>query len=35
MANPISGLVTTTPTVHGLKIKRYLKPVSAHIVAVI
>jgi len=33
MANPKDVLVTTTSTVDGLKIKRYLKPVSAHIVA--
>ena len=33
MANPKDVLVTTTSTVDGLKIKKYLKPVSAHIVA--
>jgi len=33
MANPKDVLVTTTSTIDGLKIKRYLKPVSAHIVA--
>lgn len=33
MANLKSVLVTTTPTVEGMKIKKYLKPVSAHIVA--
>lgn len=33
MANPKDILVTTTSTVDGLKIERYLKPVSAHIVA--
>ncbi len=33
MANPKDVLVTTTSLVDGLKIKRYLKPVSAHIVA--
>lgn len=33
MANPKDVLVTTTSTVDGLKIKRYLKPVSAHVVA--
>ncbi len=33
MANPKDVLVITTSSVDGLKIKRYLKPVSAHIVA--
>ncbi len=33
MANPKDVLVVTTSSVGGLKIKRYLKPVSAHIVA--
>lgn len=33
MANPKDVLVVTTSSVDGLKIKRYLKPVSAHIVA--
>jgi uncharacterized protein YbjQ (UPF0145 family)/CDGSH-type Zn-finger protein len=33
MANPKDVLVTTTSTIDGLKIKRYIKPVSAHIVA--
>lgn len=33
MANPKDVLVTTTSTLDGVKIKRYLKPVSAHIVA--
>jgi uncharacterized protein YbjQ (UPF0145 family) len=33
MANPKDVLVITTSTVDGLKIKQYLKPVSAHIVA--
>jgi uncharacterized protein YbjQ (UPF0145 family) len=33
MLNPKDVLVTTTSTVDGLKIKKYLKPVSAHIVA--
>ena len=33
MANPKSILVTTTSSIDGLKIARYLKPVSAHIVA--
>lgn len=33
MAGPKDVLVVTTSTVDGLKIKRYLKPVSAHVVA--
>ena len=33
MANPKDILVVTTSSVDGLKIKQYLKPVSAHIVA--
>lgn len=33
MANPKDVLIVTTSSVDGLKIKRYLKPVSAHIVA--
>lgn len=33
MANPKDVLVITTSSVDGLKVKRYLKPVSAHIVA--
>lgn len=33
MANPKDVLVVTTSSVEGLKIKRYLKPVSAHVVA--
>ncbi|TAL46717.1 MAG: YbjQ family protein [Chitinophagaceae bacterium] len=33
MANPKDVLVITTSSVDGLKIKKYLKPVSAHIVA--
>jgi uncharacterized protein YbjQ (UPF0145 family) len=33
MANPKDVLVITTSSVDGLKIKQYLKPVSAHIVA--
>src|SRR4051794_2790016 len=33
MATPKDILVITTSSVDGLKIKRYLKPVSAHIVA--
>lgn len=33
MANPKDILVITTSSVEGLKIKKYLKPVSAHIVA--
>ncbi|MBO9199539.1 MULTISPECIES: YbjQ family protein [Niastella] len=33
MANPKDVLVITTSSAEGLKIKRYLKPVSAHIVA--
>jgi uncharacterized protein YbjQ (UPF0145 family) len=33
MANPKDVLVVTTSSVDGLKIKRYLKPVSAHVVA--
>ena len=33
MANPKDVLVVTTSSVDGLKVKRYLKPVSAHIVA--
>ncbi|MFT4152904.1 YbjQ family protein [Parafilimonas sp.] len=33
MANPKDVLVVTTSSVDGLRIKRYLKPVSAHIVA--
>ena len=33
MANPKDVLVITSSTVEGLKIKRYLKPVSAHVVA--
>ncbi|MGV8879632.1 MAG: YbjQ family protein [Sphingobacteriaceae bacterium] len=33
MANPKNVLVITTSSVDGLKIKKYLKPVSAHIVA--
>lgn len=33
MANPKDILVVTTSSVEGLKIKKYLKPVSSHIVA--
>jgi uncharacterized protein YbjQ (UPF0145 family) len=33
MANPKDILVVTSSSVEGVKIKRYLKPVSAHIVA--
>ena len=33
MANPKDVLVITTSSIDGLKIKRYLKPVSSHIVA--
>lgn len=33
MANPRDILVVTTSSVDGLKIKRYIKPVSAHVVA--
>ncbi len=33
MANPKDILVLTTSTVDGLKVKKYLKPVSAHIIA--
>ena len=33
MANPKDLLVITTSSVEGLKIKKYLKPVSAHVVA--
>jgi uncharacterized protein YbjQ (UPF0145 family) len=33
MANPKDVLVITTSSIDGLKIKKYLKPVSAHIVA--
>lgn len=33
MANPKDVLVITTSSVSGLKIKKYLKPISAHIVA--
>jgi uncharacterized protein YbjQ (UPF0145 family) len=33
MANPKDLLVVTTSTVEGLKIKQYLRPVSAHVVA--
>jgi len=33
MVNPKDVLVVTTSSVDGLKVKRYLKPVSAHIVA--
>jgi uncharacterized protein YbjQ (UPF0145 family) len=33
MANPKDILVITTSSVEGLKIKKYLRPVSAHIVA--
>nr|WP_121272842.1 YbjQ family protein [Pedobacter schmidteae] len=33
MANPKDVLVLTTSSVDGLKIKRYLRPVSAHVVA--
>lgn len=33
MANPKDVLVLTTSSVDGLKVKKYLKPVSAHIVA--
>lgn len=33
MANPKDVLVITTSSADGLKVKRYLKPVSAHIVA--
>lgn len=33
MANPKDLLVVTTSSIDGLKIKKYLKPVSAHIVA--
>jgi uncharacterized protein YbjQ (UPF0145 family) len=33
MANPKDVLVVTTSSVDGLKVKQYLKPVSAHIVA--
>lgn len=33
MANPKDLLVVTTSSIDGLKIKKYLKPVSAHVVA--
>lgn len=33
MANPKDILVVTSSSIEGIKIKRYLKPVSAHIVA--
>lgn len=33
MANPKDVLVLTTSSVDGLKVKKYLKPVSAHVVA--
>lgn len=33
MANPKDVLVVTTSSVDGLKVKKYLKPVSAHVVA--
>lgn len=33
MANPKDVLVVTTSSVDGLKVKRYLRPVSAHVVA--
>lgn len=33
MANPKDVLVVTTSSVDGLKVKRYLKPVSSHVVA--
>jgi uncharacterized protein YbjQ (UPF0145 family) len=33
MANPRDVLVLTTSTIEGVRVKRYLKPVSAHIVA--
>lgn len=33
MANPKDVLVLTTSSIEGLKVKQYLKPVSAHIVA--
>ena len=33
MANPKDILVITTSSIDGLKVKRYLKPISAHIVA--
>lgn len=33
MANPKDILVITTSSADGLKVKRYLKPVSSHIVA--
>src|SRR6476659_6915790 len=33
MMNPKDILVTTTSSVDGLKVKQYLKPIAAHIVA--
>src|SRR5690554_5355233 len=33
MANPKDILVLTTSTIDGLKVKKYLRPVSAHVVA--
>ena len=33
MANPKDVLVVTTSSVDGLKVKKYLKPISAHVVA--
>ena len=33
MANPKEVLVVTSSSADGLKIKRFIKPVSAHIVA--
>ena len=33
MINPKDILVTTTSSVEGLKVKHYLKPISAHLVA--
>lgn len=33
MANPKDILVVTTSSVDGIKIKRYIKPISAHVVA--
>ena len=33
MRNTTEVLVTTTPFIEGRKVKKYLKPVSAHVVA--
>lgn len=33
MLSPKDVLVSTTPTIEGAKIKKYLKPISAHVVA--